>query len=71
MVNPYWKDGEKIEGQFNISAPGLRLKEIKGVRDKDLTNLDSLFKKLIFSQTGINEKQQKNIYNKLKTQLKF
>lgn len=71
IVNAVDKDGEKIEGQFNISAPGLRLKEIKGVRDKDLTNLDSLFKKLIFSQTGINEKQQKNIYNKLKTQLKF
>ena len=71
ITNAVNKDGEKIKGQFNISAPGLRLKEIRGVRNKDLTNLDSLFKKLIFSQTGINEKQQKDIYNRLKTQLKF
>lgn len=71
IVNAVDEDNEKIPGQFTIFAPGLRLKKIEGLKYKDITNLDGLFKKLIFSQTGINEKQQKNIYNKLKTQLKF
>jgi hypothetical protein len=65
ITNAIDKKGNEIEGQFNVSAPGLDLKEIKGIREADLTNISQFFKRLVYSQEGINRKNQDEIFTRL------
>ena len=65
ITNATDKKGNIIKGQFNVSAPGLDLKEIKGIRDADLTNISQFFKRLVYSQEGINRKNQDEIFTRL------
>tara|TARA_B100000212_G_scaffold277205_1_gene216773 strand:+ start:3874 stop:5583 length:1710 start_codon:yes stop_codon:yes gene_type:complete len=65
ITNATDKKGNIIKGQFDVSAPGLDLKEIKGIRDADLTNISQFFKRLVYSQVGINRKNQDEIFTRL------
>ena len=65
ITNATDKKGKIIEGQFNVSAPGLDLKDVSGLQNKDLTNISQFFKRLVYSQVGINREKQDEIFTRL------
>lgn len=65
ITNATDKKGNIIKGQFNVSAPGLDLKDVSGLQDKDLTNISQFFKRLVYSQVGINREKQDEIFTRL------
>jgi len=65
ITNATDKKGNIIKGQFNVSAPGLDLKDVTGLQDKDLTNISQFFKRLVYSQVGIDREKQDEIFTRL------